>query len=152
MPANTSSLNDSASEAATIKAPFLIKYPALQDLSNCLFSTCRLMIEAANALEVSGDAEMKDLKRQALTLARKAAKHHAKCQERPESEAKAMIKGKLFKIWIILDRIGRALIVDTESKLRFRDMVNRTVEEIDDCVMRNSKSNMAILDNLATEN
>jgi hypothetical protein len=151
MPANTSRLNDSAGEAATIKPPFLIKHAALQDFSDCLFNTCRVMIDAANALNVNGNAELKDLKRQALILARKAAKHHAKCQERPESEARAMIKGKLFKIWIILDRISRALIVDTESKLLFRDMVNRTVEEIDDCVMRNSKSNMAILDNLATE-
>lgn len=151
MPANTTKLDASVRQAATIMQPFSIKHPALQGYSDCLFHTCKVMVEAAKALDVNGNNALKDLKRKALTMAKKFAKDQAKCLEVPETEARSMLKVNLFKSWPILDRIASNLPVDTESKVQFRDMVVRAVEEIDECATRNSKSNTSILDNQAGE-
>ena len=121
--------------------PFLLQYPSLQALSNCLKETCQVITEAANALDITVSKDVYRVKAGALKMTRQSAKTQAKCNEVPESEAKAMLKVQLFQIWPVLHKLYRHMPEVTASDLELRNKVKRTADELDDSMIAATKKN-----------
>lgn len=133
--------NEQESSAVMQLKPFLIKYSSLQKLSACLLEVCEVITEAANALDVAGNKNAKKVKTETLSKAKKSAKTQAKCNEVPESEAKAMLKVQLFQIWPVLHKLYRHMPEVTASDLELRNKVKRTADELDDSMIAATKKN-----------
>jgi hypothetical protein len=123
--------------------PFVIKNPALQELSACLLHASKVLVGAANALDVDGSKKLAKVQKDALAVAKKAGQLRATCMSLPEAEAKAMLTTTLRKSWDMLTCIARRMLVDTEAKRKLRYLVLRTAEETGEYLTKNGKTKPA---------
>lgn len=124
--------DDGISHVPLVVELFLLKYPALKSLSDCLTHTCRVLIEAANALEDSHDAKLKKVAGDALRMAKKSAKTQARCNEVAECEARAMLKGQLIRIWPVMYELSRQLPNETSSDAELVEKVLNAIKVLND--------------------
>jgi hypothetical protein len=108
--------------------PFLLKYPALKNLSDCLKEACQVITEAAKALDITVSKDVYQTKGAALKMIRQLAETQANCNEVQESEAKALLKVQLILVWPVMTQIDRHLPNLTSSDKDLRDKMFRALK------------------------
>jgi hypothetical protein len=124
--------------------PFVIKNPALQELSSCLLQASKVLVGAANALDVEGSKKLAKVQKDALAVAKKAGQLRSTCMNLPEHEAKDSLTKILRKSWDMLTCIARRMLVDTEAKRKLRYLVLRTAEETGEYLAKDAKVKPAL--------
>lgn len=123
--------------------PFVIKNPALQELSACLLNASKVLVGAANALDVEGSKKLAKIQQDALAVAKKSGQLRTTCLNKPEHEALAALQKSVMKTWDMLTCIYRRMLVDTEAKRKLRYFVELTIEGMDPYIVKNTKAKSA---------
>jgi vacuolar-type H+-ATPase subunit E/Vma4 len=118
----------------------VITNPALQELRSCLLHASRVLVGAANALEVEGSKKLAKIQKDALTTAKRAGQLRSTCLKLPEDQAKAELQKSLSKTWDMLTSIARRMLMNTEARRKLRHLIMRTLEEVGEYLVNKNTS------------